>query len=102
MRNPSDARDVAPRPGSPPWIYFTAVSLVGGVLLTAAALHAGYLTSLVREPLFWVVAGMTQAGEIWRIVTPGRSRPDAPAVSRTLTVAALLCWGFPVAVLLRT
>ena len=101
MRTINDARDVAPRPGSPLWIYFTAVSACGAVLLAAAALHAGSAAGVLHMPLFWVVAAMTLAGEIWRIVTPGRSAPEAPAVSRTLTVAALLHWGFPVAVLLR-
>jgi len=101
MRNPNDARDVPPRPGSPLWSYFTVVSAAGAVLLAVAALAAGSVAKLLLEPLFWVVAGMTLAGEVWRIVTPGRSAPEAPAVSRTLTIAALLYWGFPVAVILR-
>jgi len=101
MRNPNDARDVAPRPGSPLWIYFTAVSAAGAALLVLAVAVAGDAVNLLLEPLFWVVAAMTLAGEVWRIVTPGRSAPEAPAVSRTLTIAALLYWGFPAAVILR-
>jgi len=102
MRNPDDTRNIGPRIGSPPWFYFTAVSVLGAALLIATApAMARSLTGLTGSAMFWVVSAMVLAGEMWRIVTPGRSGPESPAVSRTICVAALLFWGFPVAVLLR-
>ena len=102
MRNPNDTRNIGPRIGSPPWFYLTAVSILGAALLAAAApVMAHDFPKLAGSPMFWVVGAMVLAGEVWRIVTPGRSGPESPAVSRTLCVAALLFWGFPVAAVLR-
>ena len=102
MRNPNDTRNIGPRVGSPPWIYLTAVSAVGAVLLASTAPEMVHdVRSIGNSPMFWVVSAMILAGEMWRIVTPGRSGPESPAVSRTISVAAMLFWGFPVAVLLR-
>ena len=44
---------------------------------------------------------MVVLGEIWPIVTPGRSSQEAPVASVTFSFAALIAWGLPVAVLLR-
>ncbi len=102
MRNPNDTRNIGPRVGSPPWIYLTAVSAAGAVVLAVAVpAMVQNLPKLAKSPMFWVVGGMIVAGEVWRIVTPGRSGPESPAVSRTISVAAMLFWGFPVAALLR-
>jgi len=101
MRNPNDTRDVVPRFGSPPWIYITAVSIAGAVILGLSAADLRDLPHLALYPMFWVIAGMVVTGEIWRVATPGQSGSDSTAVSRTITVAALLFWGFPIAVLLR-
>jgi diguanylate cyclase (GGDEF)-like protein len=102
MRNPNDTRNIGPRIGSPPWFYLTAVSIVGAVVLAVAARDvAGHIAPPASRPMFWVVGALVLAGDAWRIVTPGRSAPESPAVSRTLCVAALLFWGFPVAALLR-
>jgi diguanylate cyclase (GGDEF)-like protein len=106
MRNPTDAPDVRPRPGSPLWIYMTAVSVAGAILIGLALWHSNRGNSawhyVVRHPMFWIVAAMILAGEIWRISTPGRTaRSESPAISRTMSVAALMYWGFPIAVVLR-
>ena len=101
MKDPSDPRDVDPRFGSPPWIYMSAVTAIGAIVLALAATQARQLEQVGKLPMFWVIAAMVVAGEIWRIVTPGRSRPEAPAASTTIAFAALLYWGFAVAVLLR-
>jgi diguanylate cyclase (GGDEF)-like protein len=101
MKDPTDTRDIGPRFGSPLWIHMTLVIVVGAavfVLSVAAMLH---LSKLVGHPLFWVLAGMIVLGEIWPIVTPGRSTPEAPVTSVTFSFAALIAWGLPVAVLLR-
>src|SRR5215467_1324112 len=102
MRNPNDTRNIGPRIGSPPWFYLTAVSILGVVVIAVAASDgAGEIVSLASRPMFWVVGVLVLNGEAWRIVTPGRSAPESPAVSRTICVAALLFWGFPAAALLR-
>lgn len=101
MRNPEDTRDVVPRFGSPPWMYITAVSVVGAGVLAFSGFHARDLANVIGTPMFWVMAGMVLVAEIWPVATPGRSGSDSPAVSRALTLAVLLFWGFTIAVLLR-
>ena len=106
MKNPNDARDVTPKFGSPPWFYITAVSLAGAVVLGFAVSHLAGLPDpqldlVVAHPMVWVIMAMIITAEIWPISVPGWSGSRAPAVSRTLTLAALMCWGFPVAVVMR-
>ena len=104
MRNPDDTRDVVPRFGSPPWIYITAVSIAGAAVLGLSVTFLptwSVSASPGRQPMFWVVAGMILVAEIWPLATPGRRGSDSPAISRTLTLAVLLFWGFAIAVLLR-
>ena len=104
MKDPNDTRDMAPRIGSPLWIHLTAV-IVSGTIVLALALtqvhHVQTSEPLYTQPLFWLVALMVVIGEIWPIVIPGRSVPESPQASLTFSFAALLYWGFPVAVLLR-
>ena len=101
MRNPNDTTDVVPRFGSPPWIYTAAVSVAGAAVLGVAAAHLRDVAHLANPPIFWVMAGMVVAAEIWPLTTPGRSASDSPAVARTITLAILLFWGFTIAVLMR-
>jgi diguanylate cyclase (GGDEF)-like protein len=100
MRNPNDTRDVFPRFGSPLWIYIAAVSVAAAAVFGVAAAHLPGLAHLAH-PIFWVMAGMVVAAEIWPLTTPGRSASDSPAVARTITLAILLFWGFAIAVLMR-
>ena len=103
MRDPNDTRDIGPRIGSPLWYYITAVMVAGlGALLVAVyRLRGPGLPELLEQPLVWVIAALALLGELKRIVTPGKSGPDAGAVSVTFCFAALLYWGFPVAAMLR-
>jgi diguanylate cyclase (GGDEF)-like protein len=106
MRNPNDTRDVVPRFGSPPWFYIGAVSIGGAAVVGVAAakmaaLAPHTLTHLATNPMLWVVAAMILTAEIRPLATPGRSGSDSPPVSRTIILAVLLFWGFPVAVVLR-
>jgi diguanylate cyclase (GGDEF)-like protein len=101
MRNPNDVRATRAQPRSPLLIGMTLVSIAGMAVLVAAVVAVHDPRERLIEPLFWVVAAMILAGEIWRIVTPGRSGGESPAVSRTISVGVMLYWGFPVAVLLR-
>jgi diguanylate cyclase (GGDEF)-like protein len=101
MKDPTDTRDIGPRVGSPLWIHLTAVTIVGAVVFALAVTQLMDMSKLVRHPLFWVLAAMVVLGDIWPIVTPGRSSLEAPLASVTFSFAALIAWGLPVAVLLR-
>jgi diguanylate cyclase (GGDEF)-like protein len=101
MKDPTDTRDIGPRFGSPLWIHMVLVIFVGtGVFALCVAMVMG-VGKLLPHPLFWVLAGMIVLGEIWPIVTPGRSALEAPVASVTFSFAALIAWGVPIAVLLR-
>ena len=56
---------------------------------------------LFLHPLFWLLAALIVVGEIWPIITPGRSGPESPVASVTFSFAVLIFWGLPVALLLR-
>jgi diguanylate cyclase (GGDEF)-like protein len=101
MKDPNDTRNIRPRPGSPLWFYLTLTSVTGAVVIAGAVVWLHGAQRIIGQPLFWVVTAMIVAGEIWPIVTPGKSRPDAPAASITVSFAALLYWGAPLAILLR-
>src|SRR5215469_6459547 len=104
MKDANDTRNIAPRIGSPLWIFMTAVSVAGSGLLGIALFNLAHLDRwriLLSSPMFWVVGGMILAGEIWKIDIPGRSPAEAAGASRAITVGVMLFWGFPVAVLLR-
>jgi diguanylate cyclase (GGDEF)-like protein len=101
MRDPTDTRNIGPRLGSPLWIHMTAVTVVGGAVFALAIAQLMDMSSLARLPLFWVVVAMVVLGDIWPIVTPGRSSLEAPLASVTFSFAMLIVWGLPVAVLVR-
>jgi len=119
MKDPNDTRNIAPRRGSPLWIDITAVTAVGALVLMLAVLrlrgahyfiparhfavahHLAVGQNILATPLFWAVTLMIVAGEVWRIITPGKSGPESPAASITISFAVMLYWGFPIAVLLR-
>jgi hypothetical protein len=103
MRDPNDTRDIGPRIGSPLWNYITAITVAGlaALLVAVRGLPGSGASGLLDHPLIWVIAALSLLGELKRIVTPGKSGPDAGAVSVTFCFAALLYWGFPVAALLR-
>ena len=102
MKDPTDTRDIGPRVGSPLWMYLAAVTLVGAAVFgLAMSTELRGLSLLVRHPLFWVVAAMVVLGDIWPIVTPGKSSSEAPRASVTFSFAALIVWGLPVALLLE-
>jgi diguanylate cyclase (GGDEF)-like protein len=101
MKDPTDTRDIGPRIGSPLWIHMAVVTAVGAVVFAISVFKMVHLSTLIGHPLFWVLAGMVVLGEIWPIVTPGRSSLEAPVASVTFSFAALIAWGPPIAVLLR-
>ncbi len=101
MKDANDSRNIGPRFGSPLWTYMAAVSAAGIAVLGFAMFFLSHLIDQLRMPMFWVVAGMILAGEIWRIATPGRPAGWSAAASRSITLGVMLFWGFPIAVMLR-
>jgi diguanylate cyclase (GGDEF)-like protein len=101
MRDLNDTRDTGPRVGSPPWIHLSAVSVLGFVVLAVSLTRLTGLDMLVRLPLFWLLIALIVAGQIWPIVTPGKSGLESALASITFSFAVLLYWGLPVALLLR-
>src|ERR1700683_3806407 len=101
MKDPNDTRDIGPRVGSPLWIHMTSVTVAGVLVFALAMTPWSGLSGLLLHPQFWVIAALVVVGEMRPIVTPGRAGAESPVPSLTFSFAALLFWGFPVAVLLR-
>src|SRR3984885_5843440 len=104
MKDPNDTRDIDPRVGSPLWIHLMTVTAVGAVAFSLAMFHLhGVFTphGLISQPVFWLLAVLIVVGEIWPIITPGRTGQDSPVASVTFSFAVLIFWGLPVALLLR-
>jgi diguanylate cyclase (GGDEF)-like protein len=101
MRDPNDTRDIGPRVASPLWIHLTFCTAAGGGMALLGWERLQGLSRLTQHPLFWIVAGLVVVGEMWPIITPGRTSPESPVASLTFSFAALLYWGLPVALLLR-
>jgi diguanylate cyclase (GGDEF)-like protein len=101
MKDPNDTRDIGPRVGSPLWIHMTSVTVAGFLVFAWAMTRLSGLPQLVRHPLFWVIAALIVVSELRPIVAPGAAGAESPVASLTFSFAALLYWGFPVAVLLR-
>ena len=101
MKDPNDTRDKSPRPGSPPWIYMTVVIVAGLAVFAWAMTRLSGLGGLTPHALFWVLAALMVVGRIRPIVASDRSRLKPPVASVAFGLAALLFWGFAVAVLLR-
>jgi diguanylate cyclase (GGDEF)-like protein len=100
MKDPTDTRDIGPRVGSPLWIHLTLVTLAGVAVFSVAVSRLSGLSHLIGQPMFWVLAAMVVAGDLWPIITPGRSATDAPVASVAFCFGALVAWGPYVAVLL--
>ncbi len=101
MRDPSDTRDIGPRVGSPLWFHMAVFTLAGAFVFALSMSRLTGLNGIADHPLFWVLAAMVVLSQIWPIVTPGRSRLEAPKASNTFCLAVLIVWGLPIAVLLR-
>jgi diguanylate cyclase (GGDEF)-like protein len=104
MQEASDTRDTGPRPGSPLWLYLTAVTVAGLALLAwaLARTQPAGLRTLAGSPLWWMLALLVVCGELRPIITPGKSVADAPAVSITFSFAVLIYWGLPAAAVLQS
>jgi hypothetical protein len=101
MKDPTDTRDIGPSVGSPLWIHLALVITAGTVAFGLAMTKLMGIGGLLQHPELWVVAAMIVCSDMWPIVTPGRSNVEAPVASVAFSLAALMVWGLPVAVLLR-
>jgi diguanylate cyclase (GGDEF)-like protein len=100
MTDPTDTRDIAPRVGSPLWVYMTLVTVAGTVAFVLAMTGLMDLKPLAAHPLPWVLVALVVFGDIWPVATPGRAKTDAPRASIVFSFAALIAWGLSVGVLL--
>jgi diguanylate cyclase (GGDEF)-like protein len=103
MKDPNNTRDTVPRRGSPLWVYVVCVTSVGIAALGTSVtfLHGDDLRELVRNPLFWILAGLIVLGELKPIITPGSTETTGATISTTFTFATLLYAGLPTALLLQ-
>ncbi|WP_051712072.1 putative bifunctional diguanylate cyclase/phosphodiesterase [Spirillospora albida] len=101
MKDPNNTRNTAPRRGSPLWIYFVAVVVLGVAAGSAAftGLDGDDLNALARNPVFWILGCFIVFGELRPIITPGSE--NGATTSTTFSFAALLYAGLPIAAALQ-
>ncbi|QKG25901.1 putative bifunctional diguanylate cyclase/phosphodiesterase [Actinomadura verrucosospora] len=103
MKDPNNTRNMAPRRGSPLWIYFVVVILLGVAVCAAAfaGLSRADLDALAGNPVFWILGCFIVFGELRPIITPGSTETNGATTSTTFAFAALLYAGLPVAAALQ-
>ncbi|MFD0541307.1 putative bifunctional diguanylate cyclase/phosphodiesterase [Actinomadura luteofluorescens] len=103
MKDPNNTRNTAPRRGSPLWIYFVVVILLGVAAGVAAfsGLTRADLDALAGTPVFWILACFIIFGELRPIITPGSTENNGATTSTTFSFAALLYAGLPIAAALQ-
>ncbi|MFI0409491.1 putative bifunctional diguanylate cyclase/phosphodiesterase [Actinomadura sp. 3N508] len=103
MKDPNNTRNTAPRRGSPLWIYFVVVILLGVAAGGAAfsGLTGDDLDALASTPVFWILGCFIIFGELRPIITPGSTENNGATTSTTFSFAALLYAGLPIAAALQ-
>ncbi|MEU8117589.1 bifunctional diguanylate cyclase/phosphodiesterase [Spirillospora sp. NPDC049024] len=103
MKDPNNTRNTAPRRGSPLWIYFVVVILLGLAAGVAAfsGLSRADLDALAGNPVFWILGCFIIFGELRPIITPGSTENNGATTSTTFSFAALLYAGLPIAAALQ-
>jgi diguanylate cyclase (GGDEF)-like protein len=102
MKDPSNTGRAVLRVGSPLWTYRTGIIALGGLVFLYSVFMLTQVGQLIEHPVFWAVAAMVVLGDLWPIMSPGRDIREAPRASVTFSLAALIVWGLPFAVLMRT
>ncbi|TDD79339.1 EAL domain-containing protein [Actinomadura darangshiensis] len=103
MKDPNNTRNTAPRRGSPLWIYFLVVILLGVAVGGTAfsGLSRPDLDALAGTPVFWILGCFIIFGELRPIITPGSTENNGATTSTTFSFAALLYAGLPIAAALQ-
>ncbi|TDE32083.1 EAL domain-containing protein [Actinomadura sp. 6K520] len=103
MKDPNNTRNTAPRRGSPLWIYFVVVILLGVAACATAfsGLSGADLDALAGAPVFWILGCFIIYGELRPIITPGSRENNGATTSTTFSFAALLYAGLPIAAALQ-
>src|SRR5690606_25313512 len=102
--SPRDTRDTGPRPGTPLWAYFTAVTSAGLLALVVAQIRPGLdgLPEVARTPLLWMVLVLIVLGELRPVmVNSSASLVGGTPTSTMFTFAALMHYGLSTAALLQ-
>ncbi|MGH3588847.1 MAG: hypothetical protein ACRDQ0_21265, partial [Pseudonocardia sp.] len=83
MKDPNNTRNTAPRRGSPLWIYFVVVILLGDAACAVAfsGLTGDDLDALARTPVFWILGCFIIFGELRPIITPGSTENNGATTS---------------------
>src|SRR5919109_1273735 len=103
MKDPNNTRNTVPRRGSPLWIYFVVVILLGVAAFAGAlaGMPGEEVDALAGDPVFWILAGFIVFGELRPIITPGSTENNGATTSTTFSFAALLYAGLPIAAVLQ-
>ncbi|MFD0691150.1 putative bifunctional diguanylate cyclase/phosphodiesterase [Actinomadura fibrosa] len=103
MKDPNNTRNTAPRRGSPLWIYFVVVILLGVTAcgIAFSGVSGADLDALARNPVFWILGCFIVFGELRPIITPGSTENNGATTSTTFAFAALLYAGLPIAAFLQ-
>ncbi|TDC57323.1 EAL domain-containing protein [Actinomadura sp. KC345] len=103
MKDPNNTRNTAPRRGSPLWIYFVVVIVLGVAACATAfsGLSGPDLDALASTPVFWILGCFIIFGELRPIITPGSTENNGATTSTTFSFAALLYAGLPIAAALQ-
>nr|BFE83057.1 hypothetical protein GCM10020093_056580 [Planobispora longispora] len=104
MADPTDTRDIGPRPGSPLWTYLTVVTVVGFTVLVAAQwlTSPAELADAASSAQFWTLAVLVVLGELRPVMLSSSTAVGGTYPSTMFTFAVLLHYGLPVAVLMQT
>jgi diguanylate cyclase (GGDEF)-like protein len=102
MSEPSDRRNLRPKPGSTLWWYLWSVVVLGATIVVTclAGVHHGDISALVRHPVYWLVVAPMAVTALRPIAPNGRSGGDGTFALVVFVFALLLRVGLPTAVAL--
>ncbi len=103
MKNPNSNRDIAPRPGTPLWLYMLVTTVAGAGLLVLANKELGpqRLLEMGGEPLPWILLVLVVLGELLPVSTTDQAPGNGVPTALPFTFALVLTHGLPLAALLQ-
>ncbi|GAA3766063.1 putative bifunctional diguanylate cyclase/phosphodiesterase [Salinactinospora qingdaonensis] len=103
MKDPNNTRDVGPRAGTPLWLYLASTTVAGCVLLGVSVMWLGVeqLSSVMAQPLVWVILCVVIIGELRPIVLPKTPRDNGHPTSLPFSFGMVIFYGLPIAGLIQ-